>query len=207
ESLSEKARRQLERLGVEVVTGTPVNAIEANGYTLGDRFVAARTVVWAAGVAASPLGALLDAPRDRAGRVLDAPDLSVPDHPQIFVAGDLAGLQQDGKPVPGVAPAAKQMGAHVARVIRARLANKPAPAFRYRDFGNLATIGRMAAVVDLRGFKLSGVLAWWFWLTAHVFFLIGFRNRLIVMINWTWAYWSYQRHARIILGGDDKTDG
>jgi NADH dehydrogenase len=206
ESLSEKARRQLERLGVEVVTGTPVKAIDANGYVLGDGFVAARTVVWAAGVAASPLGALLDVPRDRAGRVLVAPDLSVPDHPQIFVAGDLASLQQDGKPVPGVAPAAKQMGAHVARVIRGRLADKPAPAFRYRDFGNLATIGRMAAVVDLRGFKLSGVLAWWFWLVAHVLFLIGFRNRLIVMINWTWAYWSYQRHARIILGGDNKTD-
>ncbi|HEY0503587.1 MAG TPA: NAD(P)/FAD-dependent oxidoreductase, partial [Lysobacter sp.] len=183
ESLSEKARRQLERLGVEVVTGTPVNAIDANGYVLGDRSVAAHTVVWAAGVAASPLGALLDVPRDRAGRVLVAPDLSVPDHPQVFVAGDLASLQQDGKPVPGVAPAAKQMGAHVARAIRARLANQPAPPFRYRDFGNLATIGRMAAVVDLRGFKLSGLLAWWFWLLAHVFFLIGFRNRLIVMIN------------------------
>ena len=200
ESLSEKARRQLERLGVEVVTGTPVQTIDANGYVLGERFIAARTVLWAAGVAASPLGALLDAARDRAGRVQVAPDLSVPAHPRIFVAGDLAGLQQDGRPVPGVAPAAKQMGAHVARVIRARLANKPAPAFRYRDFGNLATIGRMAAVVDLRGFRLSGVLAWWFWLVAHVFFLIGFRNRLIVMINWTWAYWSYQRHARIILG-------
>ncbi|MFC5592395.1 NAD(P)/FAD-dependent oxidoreductase [Lysobacter niastensis] len=202
ESLSEKARRQLEKLGVEVATGTPVSAIDARGYTLGDTFVPARTVLWAAGVAASPLGALLDAQRDRAGRVLVEPDLSVAGHPEIFVAGDLASVQQNGKPVPGVAPAAKQMGSHVARAIRSRIAGRAPPAFRYRDFGNLATIGRMAAVVDLHGFKLSGLLAWWFWLAAHVFFLIGFRNRLIVLINWAWAYWSYQRHARIILGGD-----
>lgn len=202
ESLSEKARRQLQKLGVEVVTGSPVSAIDASGYTLGDTFVPARTVLWAAGVAASPLGALLDVPRDRAGRVAVAPDLSVPGYPDIFVAGDLASVQQDGKPVPGVAPAAKQMGAHVAAAIKARGAGRPAPAFRYRDFGNLATIGRMAAVVDLHGFKLSGLLAWWFWLAAHVFFLIGFRNRIIVLVNWAWAYWSYQRHARIILGRD-----
>ena len=203
ESLSEKARRQLHKLGVEVVTGTPVSAIDERGYTLGDRFVPARTVLWAAGVAASPLGALLDVPRDRAGRVPVQADLSVPGHPEIFVAGDLASVQQDGKPVPGVAPAAKQMGSHVARVIQARLAGATAPAFRYRDFGNLATIGRMAAVVDLHGLKISGLIAWWFWLAAHVFFLIGFRNRIIVLINWAWAYWSYQRHARIILGGEE----
>lgn len=203
ESLSEKARRQLHKLGVEVVTGTPVSAIDGRGYTLGDRFVPARTVLWAAGVAASPLGALLDVPCDRAGRVPVQADLSVAGHPEIFVAGDLASVQQDGKPVPGVAPAAKQMGSHVARVIRARLAGAAAPAFRYRDFGNLATIGRMAAVVDLHGLKISGLLAWWFWLAAHVFFLIGFRNRIIVLINWAWAYWSYQRHARIILGGEE----
>lgn len=202
ESLSEKARQQLHKLGVEVVTGTPVDAIDAHGYTIGDTVVSARTVLWAAGVAASPLGALLNVPRDRAGRVPVSPDLSVPGHPDVFVAGDLASVQQDGKPVPGVAPAAKQMGAHVARAINARLAGQPAPAFRYRDFGNLATIGRMAAVVDLHGFKLSGLLAWWFWLAAHVFFLIGFRNRVIVLVNWAWAYWSYQRHARIILGRD-----
>ena len=221
QSLSAKARRQLERLGVEVVTCAPVKAIDARGYTLaggplgnapvdggaaGEMLVEARTVLWAAGVAASPLGALLGVPRDRAGRVLVAPDLSVPSHPEIFVAGDLASVQQDGKPVPGVAPAAKQMGTHVARAIRARLANTPAPPFRYRNFGNLATIGRMAAVVDLHGLKLSGLIAWWFWLAAHVFFLIGFRNRLIVLINWAWAYWSYQRHARIILGSPDNPE-
>ncbi|GAA5068411.1 NAD(P)/FAD-dependent oxidoreductase [Lysobacter panacisoli] len=204
ESLSEKAKQQLERLGVEVVAGTPVGAIDERGYTLGDIFVPARTVLWAAGVAASPLGALLDAPRDRAGRVAVSPDLSVPGHPEIFVAGDLASVQQDGKPVPGVAPAAKQMGAHVATAIAARLAGNPAPAFRYRDYGNLATIGRMAAVVDVHGFRLSGLIAWWFWLAAHVFFLIGFRNRIIVLINWAWAYWSYQRHARIIFGPLDR---
>ncbi|SFK54642.1 NAD(P)/FAD-dependent oxidoreductase [Lysobacter sp. cf310] len=203
EELSEKARKQLQKLGVEVVTGTPVNAIDEHGYTLGDTVVPARTVVWAAGVAASKLGALLDAPRDRAGRVQVLPDLSVPGHPEIFIAGDLASVQQDGKPVPGVAPAAKQMGAHVARAILDRLKGRPTTPFRYKDYGNLATIGRMAAVVDVHGFKLSGLLAWWFWLAAHVFFLIGFRNRVIVLINWAWAYWSYQRHARIILGDRD----
>ncbi|KRD77000.1 NAD(P)/FAD-dependent oxidoreductase [Lysobacter sp. Root983] len=203
EELSEKARKQLQKLGVEVVTGTPVNAIDEHGYTLGNTVVPARTVIWAAGVAASKLGALLDAPRDRAGRVQVRPDLSVPGHPEIFVAGDLASVQQDGKPVPGVAPAAKQMGAYVARAILDRLAGRPTAPFRYKDYGNLATIGRMAAVVDVHGFKLSGLLAWWFWLAAHVFFLIGFRNRVIVLINWAWAYWSYQRHARIILGDRD----
>jgi len=201
ESLSEKARAQLQRLGVEVATGTPVAAIDARGYRLGAEFVPSRTVLWAAGVAASPLGALLDAPRDRAGRVLVGPDLSVPGHPEIFVAGDLASVKQaNGQPVPGVAPGAKQMGAYVARAIRARLDRRTLEPFRYVDFGNLATIGRRAAVVDLRGFKFSGFAAWVFWLAAHVFFLIGFRNRLIVMLNWSWAYFTYQRHARIIFG-------
>lgn len=199
EDLSARARAQLERLGVEVLTGRAVTAITDDGYALGDDVVASRTVLWAAGVAASPLGRMLGVDTDRVGRVPVAPDLSVPAHPDVFVAGDLASVQQDGRAVPGVAPAAKQMGRHVARAIRARLRGEPAPAFRYRDYGNLATIGRMAGVVDLHGLKLSGLLAWWFWLIAHVFFLIGFRNRLIVLINWAWSYWSYQRHARIIL--------
>ena len=203
EDLSEKARRQLEKLGVEVSTGTAVSDINESGYRLGDVFVPARTVVWAAGVSASPLAKSLAVPLDRAGRVSVLDDLSAPGHPDIFVAGDLASLQQAGKPVPGVAPAAKQMGRHVAAVIRARLAGKPAPAFHYRDFGNLATIGRMAAIVHFGRLKLSGLLAWWFWLSAHVFFLIGFRNRLVVLLNWAWAYWSYQRGARIILRMDD----
>ena len=201
ESLSEKARRQLQRLGVEVVTGTPVDAISDEGFHLGGAFVPARTVVWAAGVAASPLARTLGIELDRAGRVPVLPDLTVPGHPEIFVAGDLAAVSQhDGKAVPGVAPAAKQMGRYVGETIRARLANKPAAAFRYRDYGNLATIGRMAAVVDLRGLRFSGLLAWWFWLAAHVFFLIGFRNRIVVLLNWFLAYWSYQRAARIIVG-------
>jgi len=206
EDLSEKARRQLEKLGVEVATGTPVADITADGYRLGETFVPAKTVVWAAGVAASPLGRTLGVELDRAGRVPVLPDLTVPGHPDIFVAGDLASLQQDGRPVPGVAPAAKQMGRHVAQSIRARLSGQATTPFVYRDYGNLATIGRMAAVVDFGRLKLSGLLAWWFWLTAHVFFLIGFRNRLVVLLNWFWAYWSYQRAARIILGDDDRSD-
>jgi NADH dehydrogenase len=208
EVLSLKARRQLEKLGVEVLTGTPVSDINAEGFQLGDHFVEARTVVWAAGVAASPLARTLDVPLDRAGRVPVQPDLTLDGHPEIFVAGDLAALTQaDGKPVPGVAPAAKQMGKHVATTIQARLAGKPAPGpFKYQDFGNLATIGRMAAIVHLGRLQLSGVLAWWFWLAAHVFFLIGFRNRVVVLLNWAVAYWSYQRSARIIFGDaqDDR---
>lgn len=202
EALSEKARTQLQRLGVEVLTGTAVTAIDGGGLELGQQRLAARTVVWAAGVAASPLGRCLDTPLDRAGRVLVAPDLSVPGHPEIFVAGDLASIvQANGRPVPGVAPAAKQMGAYIARVIRARLQHKPAPApFAYNDQGNLATIGRMAAIVHMGRLQLSGMLAWWFWLAVHVLFLIGFRNRFVVLLNWAVAYWSYQRSARIILG-------
>ena len=201
EDLSAKAKRQLEKLGVDVALGTPVKEINADGYQLGDTFVPAKTVVWAAGVAASPLGAMLGVPLDRAGRVQVQPDLSVPGHPDIFVAGDLAALTQaNGKPVPGVAPAAKQMGRLVAHNIRARLSGGKTNAFAYKDYGNLATIGRMAAVVDLGKIRFSGLLAWWFWLVMHVFFLIGFRNRLVVLLNWWWAYWSYQRAARIILG-------
>ena len=201
ESLSREAQAQLERLGVEVVTGTPVAAIDADGYRLGDAHVRARTVLWAAGVAASPLGAMLGAPCDRAGRVQVTPELTVPGHPEIFVIGDLASVRNaDGSAVPGVAPAAKQMGRHVAHAIRARLRGRSPAPFRYRDYGNLATIGRRAAVVDLRGLRFSGAPAWAFWLAAHVFFLIGFRNRLIVLLNWAWAYVTYQRHARIVLG-------
>ena len=200
--LSTAAQRQLERLGVEVCTGAAVTDINEHGYATGDEFVASRTVVWAAGVAASPLARTLGVPLDRAGRVRVCADLSVPDHPEIFVAGDLAAVEHHGNPVPGVAPAAKQMGRHVAAAIRARILSRPPAPFEYRDYGNLATIGRMAAIVHFGRLKLSGLLAWWFWLAAHVFFLIGFRNRLVVLLNWAWAYWSYQRGARIILGSD-----
>ncbi|WP_290891006.1 NAD(P)/FAD-dependent oxidoreductase [Arenimonas sp.] len=200
ESLSEATRRQLSALGVEVHTGAPVTAIDAAGVDVGGTRIAARTVLWAAGVAASPLGRQLGLDTDRAGRVPVAADLSLPAHPEVFVVGDLASVASGGRPVPGVAPAAKQMGAHAAAVIRDRLRGAPGQPFRYRDYGNLATIGRMAAVVHFGRLKLSGLLAWWFWLVAHLFFLIGFRNRIIVLVNWAWSYWTYQRHARIIVG-------
>lgn len=202
--LSEKARRQLEKLGVEVRLGAPVTRIDAQGVMLGDTSHPARTVLWAAGVAASPLGSRLGAPLDRAGRVLVEPDLSVPGHPDVFVIGDLASVTQtDGKPVPGVAPAAKQMGRYVAATLKARWQGKQPRPFRYRDDGSLATIGRMAAVAQFGRLKLSGLLAWWVWLIAHIAFLIGFRNRLVVMLDWAWAYWTYQRHARIVTGTDE----
>ena len=200
ESLSAKARRHLEKLGVNVHTGAAVTQVDERGVMLGAQRIVARTVIWAAGVAASPLGASLGAERDRAGRVKIGADLSLPGHPDVFVIGDLASVVQDGQPVPGVAPAAKQMGAYAAEVIGDRIAGRASKPFRYRDYGNLATIGRMAAVVDLRGLRFSGALAWLFWLSAHIFFLIGFRNRLIVMSEWIWSYFTYQRHARIIIG-------
>lgn len=202
ESLSAKAKSQLENLGVNVELGHAVTGIDARGVTLGERRIAARTVLWAAGVAASPLGKQLDAKTDRAGRVEVADDLSLTNHPEVFVIGDLATITQDDDRVPGVAPAAKQMGKHAAQMIRNRLAMRESKPFHYRDYGVLATVGRMAAVVDLRGFKFSGAPAWLFWLLAHIFFLIGFRNRIIVMIDWIWAYFTYQRSARIIVGTD-----
>jgi NADH dehydrogenase len=201
ESLSTNARTQLERLGVTVHTGDAVTAIDEHGVSLGPARIASRTVLWAAGVAASPLGRQLDVERDRAGRVRVQSDLSVPGHPEIFVIGDLGSVIRDnGQPVPGIAPAAKQMGAHAALVIRSRLSGRAVRPFRYRDYGNLATIGRLAAVVDLGRVKLTGFVAWWFWLVAHLFFLIGFRNRLVVLVDWAWSYWTYQRNARIITG-------
>lgn len=201
--LQRRTKAQLESMGVEVCCGTPVSEITDQGFRLGERFVPCRTVLWAAGVAASPLGAMLGAPLDRAGRVQINGDLTLPGHPEVFVAGDLAALTlPDGRPVPGVAPAAKQMGRYVARSLRAGLAGGVAHPFLYEDHGNLATIGRMAAVVDLRGVQFSGLFAWWFWLGAHLYFLIGFRNRLSVLLSWALAYWTYQRGARIVLGQD-----
>jgi NADH dehydrogenase len=196
--LSVSALKQLRKLGVTVRLNSPVRAIDAESIQLGDERLPCRTVWWAAGVAASPLGKQLSANIDRAGRVPVAENLSLPDHPEVFVIGDLATLAHHGKAVPGVAPAAKQMGNHAAAEILRSLDSKPARAFRYRDYGSFATIGRMAAVADLAGFKLRGLIAWWLWLAAHVFFLIGFRNRLAVLINWAFSYFTYQRHARII---------
>jgi len=207
ESLSQKAREQLERLGVEVHTGKAVTQIGAGQLEFGGERIAARTILWAAGVAASPLARQLGTELDRAGRVCVARDLSLPAHPEVFVAGDLASVRQDGVPVPGVAQAAKQMGATVARGILARIAGREAAPFRYRDLGSLATIGRHSAVVQLPSLRLSGILAWWFWLVLHIYFLIEFRSRLIVLINWAWSYFTYARGARIILGNERDLHG
>jgi NADH dehydrogenase len=206
EELSAKARLQLEKLGVEVHTGMPVSEIGPAHLVFGGQRLDAHTILWAAGVAASPLGRQLGAEVDRAGRVRVQPDLSLATHPEVFVAGDLASITTDGNPVPGVAPAAKQMGTQVARNIIARIAGRPTTAFRYRDFGSLATIGRHSAVAQLPRLRFSGALAWWFWLVLHIYFLIGFRSRLIVLINWAWAYFTYARGARIILGTDAQKD-
>ena len=192
--LSEKARLQLERLGVTVWVGKRVTGVDADGVAMGDERLRAKTVLWAAGVASSPLGRALGAPLDRAGRVRVEPDLSVPGHPEIFVVGDLAAV----KGVPGIAPAAKQMGAHAARNIVNRLAGRKTEPFRYRDYGQLATIGRKAAVADFGRFRLWGFPAWFVWLWAHIYFLINFRNRLVVMIDWAWSYWTFQRYSRIV---------
>jgi NADH dehydrogenase len=207
-ALSEKARKQLEHLGVEVHTGVAVTGIDAEGVKLGERRLHAHTVLWAAGVAASPVGRLLGAPLDRAGRVQVRADLSLPAHPEVFVIGDLAGIMQaDDKPVPGVAPAAKQMGKHAGGTIAARLkGGDDRSAFRYRDEGSLAAIGRLAAVAQFGKLKLSGFVAWIVWLLVHIWFLIGFRNRLVVMLDWAWAYCSHQRSARIVSGGNAPDD-
>ncbi|HXS21059.1 MAG TPA: NAD(P)/FAD-dependent oxidoreductase [Steroidobacteraceae bacterium] len=205
-SLSAKARRQLERLGVLVRTGHAVTGLDERGACMGEERIAARTVLWAAGVAASPLGATLGVAVDRAGRVPVTAELTVPGHPEVFVVGDLTAVPDGTGPVPAIAPAAKQMGSYAAAAIRARLAGRKVGPFRYRHSGSLATIGRMAAVVDFGRIRLSGVIAWWIWLIAHVYFLIGFRNRLVVLIDWAEAYWSYRRGARIIIpvGEDAK---
>jgi NADH dehydrogenase len=208
--LSDKARRQLERLGVLVHTGVPVTAIDAAGVKLGDRRLPARTVLWAAGVAASAVGAMLGAPQDKAGRVRVDEDLGVPGHAGVFVIGDLASVARpDGSPVPGVAPAAKQMGEYVATTIARRLRgdDRARPPFRYRDAGSLATIGRMAAVAQFGKLQLSGLPAWIVWLLVHIYFLIGFRNRLAVMLDWAWAYWTHQRQARIVSGTAPSGEG
>ena len=198
-SLSEKAQRQLERLGVRVRTGHAVTGLDERGVWIGEERIAARTVLWAAGVAASPLGAALGVAVDRAGRVSVTAQLAIAEHPEVFVVGDLAAVPEGMGPIPAIAPAAKQMGSFAAKAILASLSGRPIGAFRYRHFGSLATIGRMAAVVDFGRIRLSGLLAWWIWLTAHIYFLIGFRNRLVVLIDWAEAYWSYRRGARIII--------
>jgi NADH:ubiquinone reductase (H+-translocating) len=193
-ALSEKARLQLERLGVTVWVGKRVTGVDREGVAMGGERLDAKTVLWAAGVASSSLGASLGVPLDRAGRVKVEPDLSVPGHPEVFVVGDLAAVEG----VPAIAPGAKQMGAHAARNVLHRLAGRPTEPFRYRDYGQLATIGRKAAVADFGWLRLSGFAAWFVWLWAHIYFLINFRNRIAVMIDWAWSYWTFQRYSRIV---------
>jgi len=197
---SASAQSQLERLGVEVRTRTMVTEIDATGVRAGEEHIAARTVLWAAGVQASPLGTALGKPTDRIGRVVVGPDLSVPDAPDVFVAGDLCHFEQDGRPIPGVAPAAMQAGRHAAENILRRIGGQPTLPFQYVDKGSLATIGRAAAVAEIGGMRLSGLVAWLAWLVIHVFFLIGFRNRVLVLFEWAWAYVTHQRGARLITG-------
>ena len=200
ESSSAYARRALEKRGVEVLTGTPVTEIEEGRVTAGSTVIDAGAIIWAAGVAASPAGHWLNADVDRAGRVRVQPDLSVPGRPEIFVIGDTAAVMDaEGKPVPGIAPAAKQMGRYVGVVIAAKVRGRPSPGpFRYRHQGDLATIGRRAAVVNLRHLTLRGFLGWAFWGLAHVYFLIGLRNRIAVAFSWLWDYVTFGRRARLI---------
>jgi NADH:ubiquinone reductase (H+-translocating) len=198
--LSESARRQLSSLGVEVRTGTLVTGIDGEGVSVGEERIRARTVLWGAGVAASPLARAVGVPLDNAGRVKVNPDLTIPGHDEVFVAGDLAAaVNDDGSPVPGVAPAAIQEGKHVAKAIEASLRGEPREPFRYFDKGTLSTIGRARAVgVVGRKLHLTGLVAWLAWLFVHILFLIGFRNRFLVILSWAWQYATYGRGARLI---------
>ena len=204
--LSERARRQLERLRVEVRLGRPVQRCDETGVTVGEDHIGARTVIWAAGVIASPAARWLGARHDRAGRILVAPDLRVPDWDEVFAIGDTVSVSDaNGRPVPGIAPAAKQMGAYVGRMIDAGIRGRALPPpFRYVHHGSLATIGRRAAVADLGGVRLSGFPAWALWAVAHVWFLIGWRNRVVVALNWLWSYVTFQRGARLITSGEEQ---
>jgi NADH:ubiquinone reductase (H+-translocating) len=200
-ALSEKARRSLEQLGVEVRLGSGVTDCDCASVSVGRERIETRTIIWAAGVKASPAAEWLGVESDRAGRVKVQADLSVSGHPNIFVIGDAACvIGADGQPLPGVAPVAKQQGQYVARLLIARAQGKTLPPFRYRDFGSLATIGRKRAVAQLGAFKLSGFVAWLLWSGAHIYFLIGFRNRLAVALHWLWNYITFQRGTRLITG-------
>ena len=201
EHLSAVAAQALRRLGVELRLGVKVTGCEINGALLGDEWVESRTLIWAAGVAASPAAAWLGVKPGRGGRVPVGADLTLPGHPEIFVIGDTAEVKEAG--LPGVAPVAKQQGLYVARAIAARLAGKPPPGpFRYRNLGNLATIGRKEAVIDFGWLHLTGRIAWLVWSVAHIYYLIGFRNRVAIALDWLWSYVTYQRGARLITGNE-----
>jgi len=200
--LSDDAKQRLERLGVEVRLNAPVTAVDRTGVTIGAARIEARTVIWAAGVAASPAGQWIGAECDRVGRIKVNPDLSVPGHREILAIGDTAlAFDAAGKPLAGVAPVAKQQGYYVSKLIKASLrgAERVGP-FRYRNYGNLATIGRKAAVIDFGWIHLRGFVAWMVWSVAHIYFLIGLRNRMMVALHWLWAYFTFQRGARLITG-------
>ncbi|MGE3830727.1 MAG: NAD(P)/FAD-dependent oxidoreductase [Parvibaculaceae bacterium] len=204
ESLSQSAHRQLEKLGAVIMLGKPVVNCDADGITLADGTrIEAATIIWAAGVMASPAAKWLKVPADRAGRVVIGADLRLAGHPSVFVIGDTASaVDAAGVTVPSVAPAAKQMGRYAADAIMADMAGRTIRAFTYRNYGNLATIGRKAAVADFGRLRVSGFPAWLLWSLAHIWFLIGFRNRLTVFLDWMWAYVTYQRGARLITGGE-----
>ena len=203
DDLSEYALGALRRRGVEVILGQPVTGIDANGLTYGDTRLDTETIIWAAGVEASPAAQWLGVEADKAGRVKVNPDLTVPGHPEISVIGDTAATTRpDGKPVPGIGDAAKQAGKHAAQGIRARLGDEPTTPFRYRHKGDLATIGRRAAVIDFGWIRLRGWVAWWVWGIAHIYFLIDLKNRLFVAMSWLWIYLSGQRSSRLITQGD-----
>jgi NADH dehydrogenase len=204
EPLRDAARHDLQRLGVDVRTGTIVTNVGPGFVEAGPQRIDAETIIWAAGVAASPLGATLGAPVDRAGRVLVTPELTIPHHPEVFVIGDLASLNgKNGHPLPGVAQVAMQMGARAADNIVRATEGQPLRAFEYTDLGNLATIGRASAVADLHWLRLKGLVGWLVWLFVHILNLIGFRNRLVVMVQWIWAYITYQRGVRLITSPGD----
>jgi NADH dehydrogenase len=206
--LSAYAHAALERLGVEIQLGIPVSECSAQGVVFGEQRLAAKVILWAAGVRASPAAAWLGAPADGAGRIQVSPDLTAPGRPEIFVIGDTATIDAwHGKPVPGIAPAAKQQGTHVADTIKRRLAGDSSPRpFRYRHAGNLATIGKRAAVIDFGWLKVRGYIAWWIWGLAHIYFLIGVRNRLAVALNWLWIYLTGTRGACLITQGTQRSD-
>ncbi|NUO54828.1 MAG: NAD(P)/FAD-dependent oxidoreductase [Polyangiaceae bacterium] len=198
--LSEKAQKQLESLGVVVRTKSLATKIDDNGVMVGDELIPSKTVIWAAGVAASPLARSLGAPLDKVGRVMVTPELSIPGHDEVYVVGDLAHFEQDGHLLPGVAQVAMQGSQCAAKNIARSIDDRPRLPFRYHDKGSMATIGKAAAVADLGFAKLSGFFAWLAWALIHVLFLIGFKNRLIVMVQWVWAYFAYDRGSRLIHG-------
>jgi NADH dehydrogenase len=201
ERLRQSAQRDLQRIGVEVRTGARVTDVADGRVTIGEDHIDAETVLWAAGVAASPLGRTLGVPVDPAGRVRVEPDLTIPGHANVFVIGDLAAfLDEHGKPLPGVAQVAIQMGQHAVKNILRAIERQPLRAFRYKDLGNMATIGRNSAIADFGTFTMKGYPAWLAWLFVHLMNLIGFRNRLVVLVQWAWAYFSYQRAIRLITG-------